>query len=189
MVAASDPVFEMHLVGVGGGPAYYEGASGIRQSFRDVAESWQSFRFEATDLRDLGDRVLVLGDVSGCGRGSGVEVDDRWAWIIAIGTAGLPACAGSSTNAKPSKPPGCRSRAVASAAWAKNPIPGARRRPPRRPVHLTENGTSVIVWLPLFSRASTSTLVSGALGVSASSGMPTLVTSAFRLSVTRSTGS
>ena len=84
MVAASGPVFEMHLVGVGGGPAYYEGASGIRQFFRDVAESWQSFRFEATDLRDLGDRVLVLGDVSGCGRGSGVEVDDRWAWIIAI---------------------------------------------------------------------------------------------------------
>ncbi len=63
MIAASAPGFEMHLVGVGGGPAYYSGASGIREFFRDVAQSWESFRFEATDLRDLDDRVLVLGDV------------------------------------------------------------------------------------------------------------------------------
>jgi ketosteroid isomerase-like protein len=82
IVAASDPSFELHLVAVGGGPAYCEGASGIHEFFRDVAESWESFRFEATELRDLGDRVLVLADVSGCGRGSGVEIDDRWAWIV-----------------------------------------------------------------------------------------------------------
>src|SRR5512144_177931 len=84
MIAASDPGFEMHLVGVGGGTAYYAGASGIREFFRDVAESWESFRFEATDLRDLGDRVLVLGDVRGRGRVSGVEVDDQWAWIVEL---------------------------------------------------------------------------------------------------------
>jgi ketosteroid isomerase-like protein len=84
MIAASHPDFEMHLVGVGGEPVYYAGASGIREFFRDVAESWESFRFKATDLRDLGDRVLVLGHVRGRGRASGVEVDDRWAWIIAL---------------------------------------------------------------------------------------------------------
>ena len=54
MIAASDPGFEMHLVRVGGGAAYYAGASGIREFFRDVAESWESFRFEATDLRRPG---------------------------------------------------------------------------------------------------------------------------------------
>ena len=84
MIAASDPGFEMHLVRVGGGAAYYAGASGIREFFRDVAESWESFRFEATDLRDLGDRVLVLGDVRGRGRVSGIEVDDHWAWIVEL---------------------------------------------------------------------------------------------------------
>jgi ketosteroid isomerase-like protein len=84
MIAASDPGFEMHLVAPGGGPAYYAGPDGIREFFRDVAESWESFRFEATDIRDLGDSVLVLGDVRGCGRGSGVEVDDRWAWIVKL---------------------------------------------------------------------------------------------------------
>lgn len=84
MIAATDAGFEMHLVGVGGEPVYYAGASGIREFFRDVAESWESFRFEATEIHDLGDRVLVLGDVGGRGRGSGVEVDDRWAWIVEL---------------------------------------------------------------------------------------------------------
>ena len=84
MIASSHPDFEMHLVGVGGEPVYYAGASGIREFFHDVAESWESFRFKATDLRDLGDRVLVLGHVRGRGRVSGVEVDDRWAWIVEL---------------------------------------------------------------------------------------------------------
>ena len=82
MIAASHPEFDMQLVGVGGEPVYYAGASGIREFFRDVAESWETFRFEATDLRDLGDSVLVLGHVRGRGRLSGVDVDDRWAWIV-----------------------------------------------------------------------------------------------------------
>jgi ketosteroid isomerase-like protein len=84
MIVASHPDLEMHLVGVGGEPVYYEGASGIREFFRDVAQSWESFRFAATDLRDLGDRVLVLGEVQGRGRVSGAEVDDRWAWIVEL---------------------------------------------------------------------------------------------------------
>ena len=84
MIAASDPSFEMHFVQAGGGATYYAGASGIREFFRDVTESWESFRFEATDLRDLGDRVLVLGDVRGRGRVSRVEVDDQWAWIVEL---------------------------------------------------------------------------------------------------------
>jgi ketosteroid isomerase-like protein len=84
MIAASDPGFEMHLVGVGGEPVHYAGEAGIREFFRDVALSWESFQFKATDVRDLGDRVLVLGDVQGCGRASGVEVDDRWAWIVEV---------------------------------------------------------------------------------------------------------
>ena len=84
MIEASHPDFEMHLVGVGGEPVYYAGSSGIREFFRDVAESWESFRFEATDLRDLGDSVLVLGHVRGRGRVSGVEVDDEWGWIVEL---------------------------------------------------------------------------------------------------------
>jgi ketosteroid isomerase-like protein len=82
MIAASGPAFEMHLTGVSGEPVHYAGVGGIREFFRDVAESWETFRFEAIDIRDLGDRVLVLGEVRGRGRVSGVEVADRWGWII-----------------------------------------------------------------------------------------------------------
>jgi ketosteroid isomerase-like protein len=39
---------------------------------------------ECTELRDLGDRVLVLGQVRGRGRMSGAEVDGRWAWIVEL---------------------------------------------------------------------------------------------------------
>lgn len=74
----------MHLIGVTGELVHYGGASGIREWFRDVAQSWESFRFEATDIRDLGDRVLVLADVRARGRSSGVEIEDRWAWIVEL---------------------------------------------------------------------------------------------------------
>jgi hypothetical protein len=74
MILASHPDFKMNLVGVGGEPVHYAGVSGIREFF------W----FEATDFYDLGERVLVLGHVGGRGRVSGVEVDDRWAWIIEL---------------------------------------------------------------------------------------------------------
>ena len=84
MVAASASGFEMHLVGVTGEPVRYAGSSGIRAWFRDVSQSWEFFRFEATDLHDLGDRVLVLGDVRARGRASRVEVRDRWAWIVEL---------------------------------------------------------------------------------------------------------
>jgi hypothetical protein len=79
MIAASDPGFEMHLVGVGGEPVHYAGEAGIREFFRDVALSWESFQFKATDVRDLGDRVLVLGDVqAAAGRaGSRSTTDGR----------------------------------------------------------------------------------------------------------------
>jgi ketosteroid isomerase-like protein len=84
MIAASGPEFEMHLIGVSGEPVYYAGASGIREWFDDVAQTWASFRFEATDLHDLGDRVLVLGDVRARGRASGAEVENRWAWTVEL---------------------------------------------------------------------------------------------------------
>src|SRR5262245_5378868 len=84
MIAAAHPHFEMHLVGVSGEPVHYAGESGIRMFFRDVSESWESFRFQATELCDLDDRVLVLGDVRGRGRASGIEVDDRWALLVEL---------------------------------------------------------------------------------------------------------
>ena len=94
IIAAIEPGFTMDLVAVGGQPAHYDGASGIREFFRDVAEDWASFRFDGTDLRDLGDRVLVLGDVQGRGRGSGIDVEAKWAYIVEVNEGRVAALRG-----------------------------------------------------------------------------------------------
>ena len=94
MIEAIGPGFEMHLTAVGGGPAHYAGASGIREWFSDVGRIWELFRFEATDLRDLGPRVLVPGDVSGCGRSSGIDVSDHWALIVSLANGKVTAVRG-----------------------------------------------------------------------------------------------
>lgn len=84
LIAQSDPGFEMHLVGVAGEPVFYGGASGIREFFRDMAESWDSFRFEATEIRDLGTTVLALGTIYARGRASGIDVEAPRAWIVEL---------------------------------------------------------------------------------------------------------
>jgi hypothetical protein len=43
MIAASSPDFEMHLIGITGETVHYAGASGIRDWFRDVAQSGLPF--------------------------------------------------------------------------------------------------------------------------------------------------
>ncbi len=84
LIALCNPGFEMHLVGVAGEPVYYAGASGIREFFRDMAESWDAFKFEPTDIRDLGDQVLVLGAVQARGRASGIDVEDKRGWLVEL---------------------------------------------------------------------------------------------------------
>lgn len=53
----------------------YRGHQGIRAFFADNEESFEVFRGELDELRDLGDQVLVFGKVHVRGRGSGVETD------------------------------------------------------------------------------------------------------------------
>ena len=84
LVALCGPGFKMHLVGVAGEPVYYAGASGIREFFRDLAESWDAFGYEALDIRDLGDRVVVLGTVRARGRTSGIDVEAQRGWIVEL---------------------------------------------------------------------------------------------------------
>jgi ketosteroid isomerase-like protein len=86
-IAVCDPGFETHLVSVVGEPVYYHGPDGIRQFVRDMQESWSWFGFEAESLRDLGDRILVIGELVGRGRASGVKVASRRALIIEVRNA------------------------------------------------------------------------------------------------------
>ena len=83
-IPVCDPQFEMYLVSVVGEPVHYQGPDGIRQFIRDMRESWSWFGFEIESLRDLGDRVLVIGALVGRGRASGVEVASRRALLIEV---------------------------------------------------------------------------------------------------------
>jgi len=55
----------------------YTGAAGIREYFRDMAESWQSFEAIPVDVRELGDRVVAIIHRRLRGRGSGIDIEDK----------------------------------------------------------------------------------------------------------------
>jgi ketosteroid isomerase-like protein len=50
------------------------GHDGLRAFMADTAETFELFVPELSDLRDLGDRVLVIGSIRLRGRGSGIEM-------------------------------------------------------------------------------------------------------------------
>jgi ketosteroid isomerase-like protein len=53
----------------------YVGHDGVRSWFDDNKATFEVFRLDYPDVRDLGDRVLAIGTVHIRGRGSQVETD------------------------------------------------------------------------------------------------------------------
>jgi ketosteroid isomerase-like protein len=69
-----DPEIEwrsaMHAL-IGGEETVFRGHDGVRTLFRDVQESFSELHFEATEIQDLGDRILVIGRTRVRGKTSG----------------------------------------------------------------------------------------------------------------------
>ena len=62
----------------------YHGHDGLRRWVSDMAEDWEEFSIELSDVRSLeGGRVLVLGRFQARGR-SGVKLDEPSAWICEL---------------------------------------------------------------------------------------------------------
>ena len=59
----------------------YVGHEGLRRWLADTAETFELFRTDYPDVRDLGDRVLGIGSIRVRGRGSGVETDVPTAFV------------------------------------------------------------------------------------------------------------
>ena len=80
MFALYDPaiIWEANFLGpIEGG--LYHGHEGVRQFFRDWLGSFETYRAQAEEVIDAGDKVVVGFRVSGRGKGSGVETDmARW---------------------------------------------------------------------------------------------------------------
>jgi len=53
----------------------FVGHDGIKRFLADTLNTFEIFRVEPTDVRDLGDRVLGIGSIRVRGRGGGVEID------------------------------------------------------------------------------------------------------------------
>jgi ketosteroid isomerase-like protein len=65
----------------GGG---YRGREGVEMFDADTRENWEELQTLVEEIRDLGDRVLVLGRLQGRGKGSGAPVDAQMAGIYEV---------------------------------------------------------------------------------------------------------
>jgi ketosteroid isomerase-like protein len=55
--------------------ATYRGHDGLRRYADDRVDAWEELRFEPDEFIDAGEHVVVVGLLTGRGRGSGVPVD------------------------------------------------------------------------------------------------------------------
>jgi hypothetical protein len=91
----------------------YEGADGIRRFFADVDDAGPDFRLTIERVEAIGrDRVLTFMLVTATGRASGIPQDARTGTSMSSLAARSSASESLSTASKPSKPPGCGSRAA-----------------------------------------------------------------------------
>jgi len=67
--------------------AVYRGHDEVANAYAAVWDTWDLFQFEGSQLRDLGDSVLWLGQVKMRGSASHVELDQEFAahWVLRDG--------------------------------------------------------------------------------------------------------
>jgi hypothetical protein len=62
----------------------YEGHAGIRAWLHDIDSMFSEIHAEASEVRDLGDRLVVLGTIKVRGRESGAEVGVLAGWLFEV---------------------------------------------------------------------------------------------------------
>ena len=62
----------------------YRGPAEVEGYFRRWLESFESYHFEIEEIVESENKVAVFNHQSGRGRGSGVEVDMRTAWVFEL---------------------------------------------------------------------------------------------------------
>ena len=110
-----DPEIEWYsalMVPKGGKAAVFRGHKGIRELFRDLDEVLDDWHAEYPEIRDHGDRIVGIGCVRTCGRGSGAETESPIATVCDIKDGKAVEFGLTSTPRKPSKPPGCGSSEI-----------------------------------------------------------------------------
>jgi ketosteroid isomerase-like protein len=60
----------------------HRGHAALRRLAEDYCETWVALTLTAEGITEVGARLLVLGRVRARGKGSGVEIERPWAWIV-----------------------------------------------------------------------------------------------------------
>jgi ketosteroid isomerase-like protein len=66
------------------GSSLIQGPDGARASFRGADEEWQGFDLETTEIRDLGDKVLVLGRIAGERKHGAGRSEAQAGWLVTL---------------------------------------------------------------------------------------------------------
>lgn len=71
------------------GVGTYHGLAGLEQGVREFLAAWETIAWEADEITEVGDRVLVLATARGRGAGSGLELETEFAhvWTMRDGKA------------------------------------------------------------------------------------------------------
>jgi ketosteroid isomerase-like protein len=62
----------------------FHGPAGVVKEAKRWDEMWSDYRFEVQDLVDAGDKVVLLYRQVGKAKESGVEVEERAAWVYTL---------------------------------------------------------------------------------------------------------
>jgi ketosteroid isomerase-like protein len=65
-------------------PDIYVGTDELMRFSREVAEPWERFQLDLEEVVESNDHVVVFVRSIGTGRGSGVEVEFRSAWVVTV---------------------------------------------------------------------------------------------------------
>jgi ketosteroid isomerase-like protein len=78
----SDVEIYSRFASLGGEP--YRGRDGLERWIAEIEANFGRFEVRTDDFRDLGDRVLILGDIQLRGRTSGIEMDQPMGWLLEL---------------------------------------------------------------------------------------------------------
>jgi ketosteroid isomerase-like protein len=89
LAALCAPDFRLDMTDRVFNPEVYSGHAGIRQFVEEVREVWETFTWDPTEVKEVGDLVLSLVHSIGRGRESGLEIDRDSAMLWRIPEARL----------------------------------------------------------------------------------------------------
>ena len=84
LIEELDSAIEWHpaiLVELGGSATVYQGHEGIRELLREVDETLAEIHVVFSEVRDLGDRIVAIGQLRTRGKTSGVLTESRVGYI------------------------------------------------------------------------------------------------------------